>query len=218
LKRRDYPINVVLMKNMASELEQTMQAVPAGEIVPGKQEALESVNEQLEKAIEQMRTANEALLATQRELHSLTTLLDTMHQRVDLLGHELVRLKDSYAYTLDHVPYPALLADGAGKIKIWNRAAQQMFNLLDDAHLGIDLSEIAVQPSLRLILSRKHRAAVERGNALVLRNQVVQVAAALYRMDVHFASLSAGILVVFRDAIAELKDQKKMNLVGSFAS
>jgi PAS domain-containing protein len=218
LKRRDYPINVVLMKNMASELEQTMQAVPAGEIVPGKQEALESVNEQLEKAIEQMRTANEALLATQRELHSLTTLLDTMYQRVDLLSHELVRLKDSYAYTLDHVPYPALLADGAGKIKIWNRAAQQMFNLLDDAHLGIDLSEIAVQPSLRLILSRKHRAAVERGNALVLRNQVVQVAAALYRMDVHFASLSAGILVVFRDAIAELKDQKKMNLVGSFAS
>jgi PAS domain-containing protein len=121
-------------------------------------------------------------------------------------------------YTLDHVPYPALLADSAGKIKLWNRAAQQMFNLLDDAHAGIDLSEIAVQPSLRQILSRKHRAVVERGSALVLRNQVVQVTAALYRMDVHFASLSAGILVVFRDAIAGLQDRKKMNLVGSFAS
>jgi transcriptional regulator with PAS, ATPase and Fis domain len=206
------------MKNMGSELEQSMQAVPAGEISPGKQEALESVNEQLEKAIEQMRMANDALLATQRELHSLTTLVDTMHQKVELLSHELVRLRDSYVYTLDHVPYPALLADSAGKIKLWNRAAQQMFNLLDDAHAGIDLSEIAVQPSLRQILSRKHRIVVERGSALVLRNQVVQVTAALYRMDVHFASLSAGILVVFRDAIAGQQNQRKMNLVGSFAS
>jgi PAS domain-containing protein len=203
---------------MASELEQRMQAVPAGETRPGKQEALESVNEQLEKAIEQMRMANDALLATQRELHSLTTQLGTMHQKVELLSHELVRLRDGYVYTLDHVPYPALLADSAGKIKLWNRAAQRMFNLLDDAQAGIDLSEIAVQPSLRQILSRKHRIVVERGSALVLRNQVVQVTAALYRMDVHFASLSAGILVVFRDAIAGLKDERKINLVGSFAS
>jgi transcriptional regulator with PAS, ATPase and Fis domain len=195
-----------------------MQSLPAGEISPGKQEALESVNEQLEKAIEQMRVTSEALLATQRELHSLTTLLDTMQHEVELLSHELVRLKDSYVYTLDHVPYPALLADSAGKVKLWNRAAQQMFNLSDNAHVGIDLSEIAVQPSLRQILSRKHRTVVEHGSALVLRNQVVQVRAALYRTDVHFASLSAGILVVFRDTIAGRQDQKKMNVVGSFAS
>ena len=50
--------------------------MPAVEINPGKQEALESVNEQLEKAIEQMRVANEALLTTRQELHSLTTLLE----------------------------------------------------------------------------------------------------------------------------------------------
>jgi transcriptional regulator with PAS, ATPase and Fis domain len=218
LKRRDYPINVVLMKNMGSELEQSMQAVPAGEVSPGKPEALDSVNEQLEKAIEQMRVTSDALLATQRELHSLTTLLDVMHHEVEVLSHELVQLRDGYVYTLDHVPYPALLADSAGKVKLWNRAAQQMFHLSDDAHAGIDLSQIAVQPSLRQILSRKHRIVVERGSALVLRNQVVQVTAALYRMDVHFASLSAGILVVFRDAIAGQQNQRKMNLVGSFAS
>jgi hypothetical protein len=81
----------------------------------------------LEKAIEQMRVTSEALLATQRELHSLTTLLDTMQHEVELLSHELVRLRDGYVYTL-------------------------------------------------------------------------------------------GILVVFRDAIAGLQEQKKMNLVGSFAS
>jgi PAS domain-containing protein len=195
-----------------------MQSVPAGGISPGKQKALESVNEQLEKAIEQMRVTSEALRATQRELHSLTTRLDTMHQKVELLSHELVGLRDSYVYTLDHVPYAALLADSAGKIKLWNRAAQQVFNLSDDAHAGIDLSEITVQPSLRQILIREHRAVVELGTTLVLRNQVVQVTAALYRMDVHFASLSAGVLVVFRDSIAGLQKQKKMNLAGSFAS
>jgi transcriptional regulator with PAS, ATPase and Fis domain len=214
LKRRNYRMNIVLMGVM----ERTMQSVPTVEISPGKQEALESVNEQLEKAIEQMRVANEALLITQRELHSLTTLVDTMHLEVELLSHELFQLRDSYVYTLDHVPYPALLADHAGKVKLWNRAAQQVFKLSDDAHAGIDLSEIAVQPSLRQILSRKHRIVVERGRALVLRNQVVQVMAALYRMDVHFASLSAGILVVFRDTTAGLKDEKKINMVGSFAS
>ncbi len=195
-----------------------MQSVPAGEISPGKQEALESVNEQLEKTIEQMRVTSETLLTTQRELHALTILLDSMQQEVEFLSHELVRLRNSYVYTLDHVPYPALLADGAGKVKLWNRAAQQMLKLSEDAHAGIDLSEIAVQPSLRQILSRKHRIVVERGSALVLRNQVVQVTAALYRMDVHFAYLSAGVLVVFRDTIAGLQDPKKMNLVGSFAS
>jgi signal transduction histidine kinase len=111
-----------------------------------------------------------------------------------------------------------LLADHAGKVKLWNRAAQRVFKLSDDAHAGIDLSEIAVQPSLRQILSRKHRIVVERGRALVLRNQVVQVMAALYRMDVHFASLSAGILVVFRDTTAVQKDEKNINMVDSFAS
>jgi transcriptional regulator with PAS, ATPase and Fis domain len=195
-----------------------MQSVPAGEIGPGEQQALELVNEQLEKAIEQMRVANEALLATQQELQSLTSLLDTMHQEVESLSHELVRLRDGYVHTLDHVPYPALLTDRAGKVELWNGAAQRVFNIENDAYAGIDLCDIPVQPSLRQIMSRKHRAVVERGSALVLRNQVVQVTAALYRMDVHFTSLSAGILVVFRDTIAGLQDQRKMKQVGTFAS
>jgi transcriptional regulator with PAS, ATPase and Fis domain len=195
-----------------------MQSVPAGEIGPGEQQALELVNEQLEKAIEQMRVANEALLATQQELQSLTSLLDTMHQQVESLSHELVRLRDGYVHTLDHVPYPALLTDRAGKVELWNGAAQRVFNIENDAYAGIDLCDIPVQPSLRQIMSRKHRAVVERGSALVLRNQVVQVTAALYRMDVHFTSLSAGILVVFRDTIAGLQDQRKMKQVGTFAS
>jgi transcriptional regulator with PAS, ATPase and Fis domain len=208
----------VFLEVTARELERTMQSAPASEIAPGKQEALEQVNEQLEKAIEQMRQANEALLATQQELHSLTTMLDTMQQEVQVLSHELVRLRDGYVHTLDHVPYPALLTDRAGKVDLWNRAAQRMFNIANDAYAGIDLCEIPVQRSLRQMLSRKHRAVAERGSTLVLRNQVVQVKAALYRMDVHFASLSAGILVVFRDTIAGLQDHEKIKLVGSFAS
>ena len=122
----------------------------------------------------------------------------------------VARLKDGYVHTLGHVPYPALLADGAGKVELWNRAAQQMFNLFDDAHAGIDLSEVAVQPSLRQILSRKHRAVVERGSAVVLRNQVVQVSSgARTGWTCIFASLSAGILVVFRDAIAGLQGARR---------
>jgi PAS domain-containing protein len=175
------------------------------------------VNEQLEKAIEQMRVSNKALLATRQELQSLTALLSTMQQEVEMLSHEVVRLKDSYVHTLGHVPYPVFLSDGAGKVEFWNRAAQRIFNLEDDAQ-AIELSQIPVQPSLRQILTRKHRAVAESGGAAVLRNQVVQVSAALYRMDVHLASLSAGILVVFRDTIAGLKEQEKMKLIGSFAS
>ena len=176
------------------------------------------VNEQLEKTIEQMRVTNAALLATRQELHSLTTLLDTMQQEVEMLSHELKRLKDGYLHTLDHVPYPVLLSDGAGRVEFWNRAAQRIFKFADDVHAGIDISRIPVQPSLQQILTRRHRAVAESGGSVVLRNQVVQVMAALYRMDVHFASLSAGILVVFRDTIAGLKEQEEIKLVDSFAS
>lgn len=192
-----------------------MGSRPASESSPG---TLDAVNEELEKAIEQMRVSNAALLATRQGLHSLTALLDTMQQEVEMLSHELKRLKDSYAHTLDHVPYPVLLSDGTGRVEFWNRAAERIFKLADEIHAGVDLSQIPVQPSLRQILTRKHRAVAESGGTVVLSNQVVQVTAALYRMDVHLTSLSAGILVVFRDTIAGLKEQEKMKLIGSFAS
>jgi PAS domain-containing protein len=195
-----------------------MESWPASESCPGRQRTLDAVNEQLEKAIEQMRVSNKALLATRQELHALTNLLDTMQQEVEMLSHEVVRLKDGYVHTLGHVPYPVLLSNGAGRVEFWNRTAQRIFNLADDAQAGIELSEIPVQPSLRQILTRKHRAVAESGGSVVLRNQVVQVSAALYRMDVHLASLSAGILVVFRDTIAGLKEQEHIKLVSNFAS
>jgi transcriptional regulator of aromatic amino acid metabolism len=196
-------------------MERTMGSCPASESSPG---TLDAVNKQLEKAIEQLRVSNAALLSTRQDLRSLTTLLDTMQQEVEVLGYELKRLKDGYVHTLDHVPYPVLLSDAAGKVELWNRAAQRIFNLADDVCPGIDLSQIPVQPSLRQILTRKHRTVVESGGTVVLRNQVVQVTAALYRMDVHLISLTAGILVVFRDTIAGLREQEKMKLIGSFAS
>jgi PAS domain-containing protein len=196
-------------------MERTMGSWPASESSPG---TLDAVNEQLEKAIKQMRVSNAALVATRQELHSLASILDTMQQEVEMLSHELKRLKDGYVHTLDHVPYPVLLSDGAGRVEFWNSAAQRIFNLEDDVDAGIDLCQIPVQPSLRQILARKHRAVMESGGTVELRNQVVQVTAALYRMDVHLTSLSAGILVVFRDTIAGLKEQEKIKLVGSFAS
>jgi transcriptional regulator with PAS, ATPase and Fis domain len=195
-----------------------MQSLPPKESAPGKHNALESVNKELENAIEQMRLANQALLATQQELHSLTNLVESMQQEIELLNHEVVRLRSGYADTLDHVPYPVLLADKEGRVAIWNHAAQQMFNLEGDDAVGKYLCEMPVQPSLRQILTRKHQAVVERGNPLMLKNQPVQVKPALYRMDVHFASVSDGVLVVFRDGPAALGEQHKINLVGSFAS
>ena len=80
---------------------------------------------------------------------------------MERLSQEVVRLRDGYAHALNHVPYPAVLADKEGKIEAWNTAAQKLFHLALDAWVGIDLSEFPVQPSLGRALRRKHRAVVE---------------------------------------------------------
>ena len=206
------------MHREVEDLEQNMQSLPPNESARSKDKDLAVVNRQVENAIEQLRLANQALVATHQELHSLTSLVESMHHELDMLSDEIVRLRAGYACTLDHVPHAVLLADVEGKVEIWNQSAQQMFNLESDASTGIDLWEIPVQPSLRQILTQKHRAVVERGSALMLKNQLVQVKPALYRVDVHFASLSGGVLMVFRDALAALKPHQNINVVGSFAS
>ncbi len=164
--------------------------------------ALELVNERLEMAIEQLRLANEALEVAGHELGTLNNQLEMMHEEMERLSQEVVRLREGYAHTLNHVPYPVVLADREGKIEAWNTAAQALFHLALDAWVGIDLSEFPVQPSLGRALSRKHRAVVEGGAASMLSNQLVQVKRAIHRMDVHFTSLSRersshGVLVTF---------------------
>ena len=75
-----------------------MESWPASESCPGRQRTLDAVNEQLEKAIEQMRVSNAALVATRQELHSLTSLLDTMQQEVEMLSHDGARIRTSYFF------------------------------------------------------------------------------------------------------------------------
>lgn len=164
--------------------------------------ALELVNERLEKAIEQLRLANQALQVTGHELGTLNNQLEMMNEEMERLSQEVVRLRDGYAHTLNHVPYPVVLADKEGKIEAWNTAAQKLFHLALDAWVGIDLSEFPVQPSLGRALRRKHRAVVEGGVTMMLSNQLVHVKRAIHRMDVHFTSLSRerssqGVLVMF---------------------
>ena len=169
------------------------------------QQDLRLVNERLEKAIEQLRQANESLKVTNRELYSLNHQLEMMNEEVEILSREVDRLKDGYVYTLDHVPYPALMADHKGKIEVWNAAAQQLFHLAPTASVGIDLSEIPVQRSLGRALSRQHREVVEHGDPLTLKDQVVRVKPAIHRMDVHFNALGrhrsgTGVLVIFKNS------------------
>ena len=191
-----------------------------------KQETWQSVNERLEKAIEQLRHTSHALQATNQELCSLNNELEMMNEEVEILRKEVNRLGEDYTHTLDHMPYPVVLVDTDGKIRVWNAAAQQLFNLAPDAAIGIDLSEIPVQPSLGQALSREHRAVVERGVPLMLRNQLVHVQRAIHRMDVQFASLNrdhsgTGVLVMFmsnsaRDGVVSRCEQN--NLMDGAAS
>jgi PAS domain-containing protein len=189
---------------------------------------LDGVNERLERAIEQLRQANEALQVAGDALGALNYQLEMMNEEMESLSHEVVRLRDGYARTLDHMPYPVLLVDKEGRIELWNTAAQKLFHLAFDVSLGIDLSEFPVQPSLGRTLSRKHRAVLEGGVTPMLRNQLVQVQRAIHRMDVHFTSLSRerssyGVLVMFvssqaRDGVITLWDQHDNNRVDGAAS
>jgi PAS domain-containing protein len=193
-----------------------------------RRQLLELIDDRLERAIEQLRLANEALQVSNQELCSLTNQLEILNQEAEALSQEVLRLRDGYAHALDHMPYPVMLTDKDGKLEVWNAAAQQLFNLAPDASVGIDLSEIPVQPSIGQALSRKHRAVVERGAPLMLRNQPIHVKRTIHQMDVHFTSLfgdrsRAGILVAFmsspaRDGVVGPREQKETNLVDSAAS
>jgi PAS domain-containing protein len=158
-----------------------------------------SLNDKLQKAIGQLQLANESLRVSRQELCALDQQLDIMHHEVEILSREVVRLRDGYSHTLDHVPHPALMTDQDGKIEAWNVAAQQLFDLASRASPGFDLSEIPVQSSLRKTLSRKQRAAVEHGHALMLRDQAIHVGRTIRRMDVHFTSQG---LVIFMSSAA----------------
>jgi PAS domain-containing protein len=152
-----------------------------------------ALNDRLQKAIGQLQLANESLKATRQELCSLDQQLEIMSQKVEILSREVFRLKDGYSHALDHVPYAALMADDDGKIEAWNAAAQQLFHLTSPTSAGIELSEIPVQSSLRKTLSRKHRAAVEHGYPLILKDQAIHVGRTNHRMDVQFTS--QGLLI-----------------------
>ncbi len=205
-----------------------MQSLPTDDDGLGKERApapLELVNEQLEEAIEQLRLANQALQATGHELGTLNHQLEMMHEEMERLSQEVVRLRDGYAHALNHVPYPAVLADKEGKIEAWNTAAQKLFHLALDAWVGIDLSEFPVQPSLGRALRRKHRAVVEGTTTLTLSNQLVQVKRTILRMDVHFTSLSRerashGVLLTFmtspaRDKVVSVWERNKVDSAAS---
>ncbi len=158
-----------------------------------------SLNRRLQKATGQLQLANESLRVTRRDLCLLDEQLDILNQEAEVLSREIVRLRDSYSHTLNHVPYPALMADEDGTIEAWNSAAQELLNLAAVASAAIDLSEIPVQPALRKTISRKHRAAVEHGHPLTLKDQAIQVGRTTHRMDVQFTSHG---LVIFMSSPA----------------
>jgi PAS domain-containing protein len=162
---------------------------------------LRFLNTRLAKAIGQLQLANQTLKATRHEMHSLDEQLDIMSQEIEILHREVLRLRDGYSQTLDHVPYPAFMADADGRIEACNAAAQRLFNLAPRRAANIDLSEIPVQPSLKKTICRKHRAAVERGHPLVVKDLVVQVGRATHRMDVQFTS--QGLVIFMRSPARE---------------
>jgi len=165
----------------------------------GNMQDLCLLNDKLAKAMEQLQLANEVLRAARHEIGSLDQQLDIMCQEVEVLSREVARLKDGYSHTLNHVPYPAVMADEDGVIEAWNAAAQRLFKLAAPPPTSMDLSDIPVQPSLRKTLSRKHRAAVEHGHSLMLKGQVIHVGRTTRHMDVQF---TAQGLVIFMSSLA----------------
>jgi PAS domain-containing protein len=155
---------------------------------------LRLLNAKLQKAIAQLQSANQTLRSARSEICSLDQQLEIMSQEVEVLTREIVRLRDGYSHALDHVPHPALIADEDGRVESWNAAAQQLFGLAPSASARFELSEIPVQNSMQKTLSRKHRAALENGHPMVLKDQHIQVGRTVHKMDVQITSQG---LVVF---------------------
>jgi two-component system, chemotaxis family, CheB/CheR fusion protein len=106
-------------------------------------EELETTNEELQSAIEELETTNEELQATNEELETMNEELHSTNEELETINLELSRRTDELNQTqantnaiLGSLRTGLVVLDENGRVRMWNRAASNLWGLREDEAIG----------------------------------------------------------------------------------
>ena len=153
-------------------------------------EELQSTNEELETTNEELQSTNEELETTNEELQSLNEELENMNEELEFRTRELDSVNSRYAETLERIPWAVAVLDSEGRVQFWNSAAQKLFDMEPRSVIGLELSQLPIQPALRDSLVRRRKTMDGSNTATLLRNQELRIKRSTSKFDVHLTPLN----------------------------
>jgi two-component system, chemotaxis family, CheB/CheR fusion protein len=150
---------------------------------------LQTTIEQLEATGEELQSSNEELETTNEELQSTNEELETTNEELQSTTRELDSLNSRYAETLERMPWAVAVLDHEGRVQFWNSAAQRLFDMEARSVIGLELSQLPIQPALRDALVRRRKAMDESNTPMLLRNQELKIKRSTSMFDVHLTPL-----------------------------
>jgi two-component system CheB/CheR fusion protein len=179
------------LQTTIEQLEATGEELQsANEELETTNEELQSTNEELETTNEELQSTNEELETTNEELQSLNEELENMNEELEFRTRELDTLNNRYAETLERMPWAVTVLDNEGRVQFWNSAAQKVFDLEAASVIGLELSQLPIQPAVREALIRRRKAILEKQAPMQLRNQQFELRRATQTFDIHLTPIS----------------------------
>jgi two-component system CheB/CheR fusion protein len=179
------------LQTTIEQLEATGEELQsANEELETTNEELQSTNEELETTNEELQSTNEELETTNEELQSLNEELENMNEELEFRTRELDTLNSRYAETLERMPWAVTVLDDEGRVQFWNSAAQKLFDLEANSVIGLELSQLPIQPAVREALIRRRKLMLEKQVPMQLRNQQFEFRRSRQTFDIHLTPLS----------------------------
>jgi len=179
------------LQTTIEQLEATGEELQsANEELETTNEELQSTNEELETTNEELQSTNEELETTNEELQSLNEELENMNEELEFRTRELDTLNSRYAETFERMPWAVMVLDSEGRVQFWNSASRNLFDLEARSVVGLELSQLPINPEVRAALVRRSKAVGERNTPILLRNQQLNSGRSKTVFDVHLTPLN----------------------------
>jgi two-component system CheB/CheR fusion protein len=141
-------------------------------------EELETTNEELQSANEELQTTNEELQSTNEELETTNEELQSTNAELDAINRELAHRTDEMNLLsffqraiIRSLSAAVIVLDPAGKVTLWNLAAERLLGLTESEALGQVLWTLHI-PALARPSLQKVKKALNQG--LAHRNEEVE--------------------------------------------
>ncbi len=140
-------------------------------------EEMETTNEELQSANEELQTTNEELQSTNEELETTNEELQSTNAELDATNRELAQRTEemnSVGYVqraiIRTLNAAVIVLDDAGRVRVWNLAAERLLGIPEDEALGQLLWTLHIPAMPRLALQKMRKALAQ--NAPLRAEQV----------------------------------------------